>query len=167
GGGGEEHLRIARRFVAGLLSNQLLHGVHEPRLAKARLADEQHDVTGALLRPLPSVLEQRELEVAPGQGRQPGRPQGLDRIAGLADSSNPEELDRMGHSSDPALAHAGAVESTSDQAVRIAAADDLPGSGDFLESKGDVARLACQGHRARSTPNDGRASVYADPRIQL
>ena len=87
---------------ARLLSNELLHRVHEPRLAQARLADEQHDLPGALLRPLPSVLEQRDLEVASGQRRQPGRAQRLDRIADLADALNAEDLDRLRQSPDPA-----------------------------------------------------------------
>ena len=51
--------------------------------------------------------------------------------------------------------------------MRRAAADDLSGDGDFLESNGHVARLAHQRHRARPAPDDRRARVHADPRPQL
>src|SRR5262249_9942435 len=73
----------------------LFERVHQSRLAQARLADDQDDLTHALLGLLPAVLQQADLVVAAGQRRQPGRLRDLDGVEILADSLYPEELDRM------------------------------------------------------------------------
>src|SRR5262249_40104185 len=49
----------------------LLQRIDQARLAQARLADEEHDLTHPLAGLLPAVLEKADLVVAAGERRQP------------------------------------------------------------------------------------------------
>src|SRR5262245_11940569 len=136
----------------------------EPRLAQTRLTNEHHDLTGTGLGPLPSVLEKGDLDIAPGQRRQSGRPEGLDRVAGLTDALNAKDVDRLRQSPDPALSGAHAVETASDQPMGGSAAEDLSGDCDLRESQGHVSRFADQRDRAGLPADHGRPRVQTDPR---
>ena len=130
--------------VTGLLPDMLLDRVHQPRLAQARLADEQHDLAHALLGLLPAVLEQADLVVAAGQRREPRPLRDLDGVEVLAESLHQEELDGLRHPLDLAVAEAGAVEMAADQPVRGRGDDDLAGLGDVLQPDRHVAGLPHQ-----------------------
>ena len=88
----------------------LLQRVHQPRLAQARLADEQDDLAHALLGLLPAVLQQADLVVAAGQRREPRRFRDLDGARGPSPSPRTRKSSTgCGHPLDLAVAEAGAV----------------------------------------------------------
>ena len=130
--------------VTGLLQDMLLDRVHQPRLAQARLADEQHDLAHALLGLLPAVLQQADLVVAAGQRREPRPLRDLDGVEVLAESLHQEEFDGLRDPLDLAVAEAGAVEIAADQPVRGRGDDDLAGLGDVLQPDRHVAGLPHQ-----------------------
>ena len=145
----------------------LLQRVHQARLAQARLADEQDDLTHALLGLLPALLQQADLVVAAGQRREPGRPRRLDRALAFADALHLEELDGLRHPLELSRAEAGALELAPDQPVGGLATNDLAGRGDVLQPDGHVPRLPHQRNRFLLRLDDGRTGVKADPRVQL
>ena len=145
----------------------LLQRVYEPRLAQARLADEQHDLTHAFLSLFPALLQQTHLVVAAGERRQPSRPRGVDRAARERGSHHAEELDRLGHPLDLLVAKGLAVELSLDQPVGGCAANDLTGFGHVLEPDGYLPRLSDQRNRILHRLHNCRPSVNADPWIQF
>src|SRR6516165_9847528 len=64
-------------------------------LPRPGLADDQDDLTHALLGLLPAVLQQADLVVASGQRRQPRALRHLDGVEILARSLHQEELDGL------------------------------------------------------------------------
>src|SRR5262249_29557695 len=122
-------LRLRRRVrrAGALACNVLLHGVHEPRLAQSRLADDEHDLAHALQGLFPAIFEQADLVIAPGQRRQADGQSDVDGGARTALTLDAVDRDRLRGALDLVSAQAFTDEVTVDQALGGAGAHDGAG----------------------------------------
>ena len=150
-----------------LSQDMLLQRVHQARLAQARLADQQDDLSHALLGLLPSVLQQADLLVAAGQRRKLSRRHRLEPAPGRRDLFDPEEFNGLSNALDLLAAEAAALKLALQQPVTGFGADHLTGDGNFIQPDGHIPRVAHQRHHALLGLDDGRPGVDADPRIQV
>src|SRR5918992_556182 len=85
----------------GLVGEALAQRAHDPRLADARLAREQHHLALALLGPLPAIDEEADLVLAPDQRRELLAVQRLEAAFGATFAFDAPRGQRLGEAPQP------------------------------------------------------------------
>ena len=118
-------------------------GLHEARLADARLAGEQHDLALAILGSLPAVGQEVDLLLA-ADNRREGRDavHGLEAALGPARPEHPPSAERPGETLQGVAAEVGILEQTADQAAGALRDYHSTRLGHRLQAGGEVGRLA-------------------------
>ena len=145
--GGAEMAQREVRLVCQLLAK----GVHQPRLADARLTRDQDHLAVAVLGPAPALHEHGQLVLASDQRRDAMPMEGLEAAIGRAFAPNPERGDRLWEALDPGRTEVGQLEQTADEAPGRLADHDAAGRGQRLQPGGKVRRLADHGAFLRLT----------------
>jgi hypothetical protein len=135
--------------------------VQEPRLAQARFAHDQHELTFACPSALPSACEQAQFLLAPDEERQ--RPRAAPSTA-AARANDSEELDRLGNAFEFARGLRLGDEEPRDLALDVHGNEHRARLGSGLHAGGDVRRVA---KHLAGRLHDHRPAFDPDPRRKL
>jgi hypothetical protein len=152
----------------GLRREPLAQGLHEARLADARLAREQHDLPLALARPGPAREQERQLLLAIDQGRHARGVQRLKAALGPALARHPPDRGRSGEALEGVAAKVLELEQAAQEPPRAFGDHHRARLGHLLQPGGEVGRLAGDRLLLRRAPpdevaDDDKARGDADP----